>query len=128
MKSIQQAMKIYEICAINAQAGQTVTYREVMNHLGYAPGVPGHAIRYGLELAWIACIHINLPSLTSIVVNEATGEPTESGYSVSDWKKDAQKVFKHKEWPDVDDIDWDYVWENRKKLSNRYGTRGYWGN
>jgi hypothetical protein len=125
MNCIQQAQKIYEICIINAKANATMTYREVLNHLGYGPGVSGQAIRYGLELAWIACINYDLPSVTSIVVNSATGEPS-SGYSVADWKKDAQAVFTQKEWPDVDEIDWDYVWENRKELSNRYGTRGYW--
>ena len=128
MNSIQQAKKIYEICVLNAKAGKTVTYREVLDHLGYAAGVPGHAIRYGLELAWIACSDTKLPVLTSIVVNDATGAPSPSGYSVPDWEKDAQKVFNHKVWPRVDEIDWDYVWENRKKLSNIYGTRGYWGN
>ena len=125
MNCIQQAEKIYEVCVINAKAGTTVTYREVLNRLGYGPGVSGQAIRYGLELTWIACIDCDLPSLTSIVVNSTTGEPS-SGYSVDDWKKDAQKVFKQREWPNADEIDWDFVWENRKELSNKYGTRGYW--
>ncbi len=56
----------------------------------------------------------------------ATGEPTKSGYDVPDWRKDAEKVFAQKEWPKADAIDWDYVWENRKVLSDTYGTRGYW--
>ena len=127
MNSIQQAKKIYEVCVLNARAGETVTYREVLKFLGYDEGVPGHAIRYGLELAWIACSHNNLPVLTSIVVNNATGEPSPSGFSVPDWEKVAQEVFKHKHWPHVDEIDWDYIWENRRRLSNTYGTRGYWG-
>jgi len=128
MNSIQQAKKIYEICALRAKAGKTITYREVLNHLGYDVSVPGHAIRYGLELAWIACSDENLPILTSIVVNEATGQPSPTGFSVPDWKKHAQKVFNHKVWPAVEEIDWDYIWENRKQLSNKYGTRGYWSN
>lgn len=125
MDCVQQAKMIYEVCAGKAKAGKTVTYRDVLDYLGYKPGVPGHAIRYGLELAWIACAHAKLPILTSIVVNYWTGEPSE-GYSVPDWEKDAQKVFNHTEWPSVDKIDWDYVWENRKELSRTYGTRGYW--
>ena len=128
MHCTQQAKRIYEVCVLNAKTRRTITYREVLDHLGYEAGVPGHAIRYGLELAWIACAHKKLPILTSIVVNSATGEPSESGYPVPDWQKDAQKVFNHKEWPRVDEIDWDYIWENRKELSNTYKTRGYWSN
>jgi|GEM_PF-1816011 len=43
MNSIQQAKKIHEVCVFNAKAGKTATYREVLKHLGYATGVPGHA-------------------------------------------------------------------------------------
>lgn len=127
MNSIKQAQKIYEVCVLNAKIGKTVTYKKVLDYLGYDLGVPGHAIRYGLELAWIACSHSKLPILTSIVVADATGKPSPSGYSVHDWEKDAQKVFAHKEWPEVDEIDWNYIWENRKELSNTHGTQGYWG-
>ena len=127
MNSIEQAKKIYSVCVLNAKASKTVTYREVLDHLGYNEGTPGHAIRYGLELAWIACAYKKLPIITSIVVNNASGEPSPTGYSVPDWEKDAQKVFSQKEWPGVDEIDWEYVWLNRKYLSNTYGTRGYWG-
>lgn len=126
MDCIQQAKKIYEICVTNAKYGKTLSYQDVLQYLGYKKGVPGHAIRYGLELAWIACAHTRLPILTSIVVNQATGEPSEDGYSAPNWEKDAQEVFNHKQWPHVDDIDWDYVWRNRKDLSNTHGTRGYW--
>lgn len=127
MDSIEQAKKIYEVCVQNAKAGETVTYREVLKYLGYDKGVPGHAIRYGLELAWIGCSHYKLPILTSIVVNDSTGEPSPTGFSVSDWREYAQKVFEHKDWPPVNEIDWDYIWKNRRELSNNYGTRGYWG-
>ena len=126
MDCTQQAKKIYEVCVVNARRGKTLTYREVLDYLGYKKNVQGHSIRYGLELAWIACAHTNLPILTSIVVNHATGEPSADGYPVADWESDAQKVFNHQEWPHVDDIDWIYVWENRKELSNIHGTRGYW--
>ncbi|MCK4347587.1 MAG: hypothetical protein KAW47_03130 [Thermoplasmatales archaeon] len=126
MDSIQQAEKIYEVCVLNAKAGKTVTYREVLKYLGYDEGIPGHAIRYGLELAWIGCAHNKLPILTSIVVNDATGEPSPSGFSVPNWEEYAQKVFEYKDWPHVDKIDWDYIWKNRVELSDTYGTRGYW--
>jgi hypothetical protein len=49
MNCIEQAMKIYEICAPKAKAGETLNYREVLDYLGYKPRVRGHAIRYGLE-------------------------------------------------------------------------------
>jgi hypothetical protein len=127
MDCMQQAKKIYEVCVLNAKSGKTVTYHEVLRYLGYDEGVPGHAIRYGLELAWIGCAHYKLPILTSIVVYDSTGEPSPSGFSVSDWKQYAKEVFAHKDWPCVDEIDWDYIWENRRELSNTYRTRGYWG-
>jgi len=126
MNSIEQAKRIYVVCAHNAKAGKTVTYREVLEYLGYVKGVPGHAIRYGLELTWIACSHHELPILTSIVVNNGTGEPSQAGFSVPDWRECAQKVFELKAWPLVDEIDWDYIWKNRRDLSNNYDTRGYW--
>ncbi len=126
MDCTQQAIKIYEVCVKNAKLGKKLTYRDVLDYMGYGKRVQGHSIRYGLELAWIACAYSKLPILTSIVVNQGTGEPSASGYSVADWEKDAQKVFKQKEWPLVDNIDWDYVYNHRAELSNKYGTRGYW--
>lgn len=126
MDCTQQAQKIYEVCVINAKRGKTLSYREVLDYLGYGKRVQGHSIRYGLELAWIACTYSKLPILTSIVITQATGEPNSVGYSVANWEEDAQKVFNHKEWPHVDDIDWDYVYKNRAELSNIHETRGYW--
>jgi hypothetical protein len=126
MDCTQQAINIYEICVKNAKLGNTLTYRDVLDYLGYGKRVQGHSIRYGLELAWIACAYSKLPILTSIVVNQGTGAPNANGYAVADWEKDAQKVFSQKEWPHVDDIDWDYVYKHRMELSNIHGTRGYW--
>lgn len=126
MDCTQQAIKIYEVCVKNAKLGKKLTYRDVLDYLGYGKRVQGHSIRYGLELAWIACANSKLPILTSIIVNQGTGKPSASGYSVADWEIDAQKVFKQKEWPRVDDINWDYVYKNRAELSNIHGTRGYW--
>jgi hypothetical protein len=122
----ERAKKIYEICVTNAKAGKILTYREVLNFLGYRPIVPGHAIKFALELTWIACAYSNLPILTSIIVNKATRKPS-GGYSrPEEWQNDVQKVFNHQEWPTVDDINWDYVWENRRELSTTHRTRGYW--
>ncbi len=126
MHSIQQAKKIYEVCMLNAKAGKKVTYREVLNSLGYSSGVRGYAIKYGLELVWIACAISSLPILTSIVINKDSREPTAKGFQIPDWKEEAQKAFSNKHWPNVDEIDWEYIWQNRKQLSNRYATRGYW--
>lgn len=122
----QQARKIYERCVLSAKEGRTLSYRDVLDHLGYDRRVQGHSIRYGLELVWIACAHSKLPILTSIVVAKATGAPNSAGYSVADWEKDADEVFGQDEWPGVDEIDWDYVWAHRVELSNAHGTRGYW--
>lgn len=128
MNCIEQAKKIYEICVVNAKAGKLLTYREVLDYLGYKARVQGHAIRYGLELTWIACLDSNLPKLTSIVVNQTTGRPTESGYPLATWEDDTQIVFNRQQWPPIDDINWDYVYANRIELSNTHGTRGYWTN
>lgn len=127
MKAIDQAKRIYRICVERANAKRTVTYGEILNLLGYKNGVPGHAIRYGLELVLIACGDRGLPALTCIVVNDATGKPAEGGHPKATWEKDVQATFNQKEWPDMDDTDWSHVWKNRKMLSSRYGTLGYFG-
>jgi hypothetical protein len=132
----EQAKKIYELCVTRANTTQNIfTYGEILNALGYKKGVSGQAIRYGLELVLIACVDSGLPILTSIVVNQSTGSPsppTPTGEypdnSHNSWEKEAQKVFSHVEWPDVDEIDWEYVWENRHNLSDKHGIRGYWSN
>ena len=123
----EQARKIYEFCSSKAHIiDNTLTYGEVLKALGYQKGVSGQAIRYGLELVLIACADSGLPILTSIVVNQSTGSPSAGEYPDNSWEKEAQKVFSHKEWPDVDEIDWQYIWENRKRLSDKHGTPGYW--
>lgn len=128
MESIEQAKKIYEMGVVSAKAGKTLTYREVLNSLGYDAGVNGHAIRYGLELTWIACAHYNLPILTSIIVNKTTGKPSEGGYPLANWGNDTRKVFAYKSWLSVNSINWDYVWANRVILSDTHGTGDYWTN
>ena len=125
----KQAKIIYELCVAKANTTKnTLTYGEVLNALGYKKGVSGQAIRYGLELVLIACADSGLPILKSIVVNQSTGSPSAGKYPDNSWEKEAQRVFSHVEWPDVDEIDWEYVWENRQKLSDKHGTRGYWSN
>ena len=125
MKAIEQAKKIYKTCVPAAKEGKVISYREILDKLGYGPKVSGQAIRYGLELAWIACADKKLPSLTAIIVNQSSGEPS-GGYSVDDWREDAEAVFACTNWPSADSIDWDYIWQNRVMLSDKYGTRGYW--
>jgi len=127
MKSSAQAKKIYELCVNSAKSGETLTYGEVLQSLGYRKGVSGNAIRYGLELVLIACADRALPMLTAIVVNQANEEPTPAGYAGSSWAKDRDKVFNHKKWPDVTTFAWRAVWDDRKELSKKYGTEGYWG-
>ena len=125
MTAIEQAERMYSICVEAAKEGITISYREVLDKLGYGPRAGGHAIRYGLELAWMACAHEGLPSLTALVVNQSTGAPSE-GYAVADWQKDKQDVFAVRRWPVADSIDWPFIWKNRVELSEKYGTRGYW--
>ena len=125
----EQAKKVYEVCVIRANSiKSTMAYGEVLDALGYNKGVSGQAIRYGLELVLIACAMSGLPILTSIVVNKSSGSPSAGQYPEKSWKNEAQKVFNHDHWPDVDEINWEYAWMNRKKLSDKYGTPGYWDN
>ena len=126
MKSIEQAIGIYELCVEAAEKQETLSYKDVLNHLGYEPGVPGHAIRYGLELVWLACADAGLPLLTSIIVSQSTGEPNPDGFTVKDWREDAKRVFEHESWPTPNEIPWEYVWKSRRELSERYETSGYW--
>ncbi len=125
MKSIEQAKKIYDLCVTTAKSSKTLTYKDVLNSLGYKSSVTGNAIRYGLALTWIACADTKLPKLTSIVVQKATGKPSK-GYPIESWEKDAQMVFDHQRWPSFDEIDWDYIWDNRINLSKKYNIPNYW--
>lgn len=126
MNCREQAVKIYETCVAYAKTGRTLTYRELLDSLGYKEAASGNVVRYGLELAWIACMHSNLPPVTSIVVNQASGKPS-AGYPLEDWDRDKKAVFDEGViWPSAVGIDWEYVWEERKELSRKYGTRGYW--
>jgi len=79
MKSIEQAKKIYQFCIDSATKGKTTSYSDIINSLGYDSNIPGHVIRYGLQLAWVACAETSLPIVTSIVVNQATGAPFAEG-------------------------------------------------
>jgi hypothetical protein len=134
MNCREQARRIYELCVTRAKTSKdTFTYGEILNALGYEKGVSGNAIRYGLELVLIACLDSGLPILTSIVVNQSTGSPSpptptgENPVTSNDsWEKQIQKVFSHGEYPHVDKIDWDYVWENRHTLSDKHGLHSYW--
>ena len=129
MDCIEQARLIYNLCVTKVCSSRsTMTYGEVLNALGYKKNVSGQAIRYGLELVLIACANLGLPKLTSIVVNKSSGSPSAGEYLENSWEKEAKNVFRNGEWPDVDKIDWEYVWKNRKELSNKYGTRDYWNN
>ncbi len=129
MNSKEQAKRIYKLCVASSRVGNTLEYGEVIDALGYQQGVSGQAIRYGLELVLITCANMGLPLLTSIVVNQSTGEPSDGGHpnEAGPWDLEVQRVFNHQEWPDVDEIDWEYIWDNRKRLSTRHGTPGYWG-
>lgn len=126
MKSIEQAKEIYAFCIQAAQNNNMLTYRDVLNHLCYGSKVGGRAIRYGLELAWMACAINDLPSVTAIVVNKATKAPSK-GYTVKDWQKEAKRVFEERNWLKPSEIDWDHIWNDREHLSEIYGTTGYWG-
>jgi hypothetical protein len=83
----------------------------------------------------IACLDLELPILTAIVVNQINGSPTPPSPTGEDadatnntWDMQAQRVFDHVGWPDVNEIDWEYIWRNpRHNISNRHGIRGYWG-
>ena len=121
MNSKEQAKRIYVLCVASAKAKETLTYGAVLNSLGYRNGVPGHAIRYGLELVLLACAVKGLPKLTSIVVNQSTGKPSPVVLPID------SNVFDQKEWPPVYNIDWDDIWDNRKQLSNKHSTPGYFG-
>ena len=123
----EQASAIYKLCVASAKKKQTLRYGEVLDALGYPKNVPGHVIRYGLELLLIACAHLGLPILASLVVNASTGSPSPPPPGKS-WDDEINKSFAHDNWPPVDEIDWDHFWRHRRELSAKYGTPGYWNN
>jgi len=112
MHSIEQAQNIYNLCVGAAKMAKTLTYREVLDHLGYKPRATGKVIRSGLKLAGKACADKKLPKLTCIIVTKASSRPSKE-YPTELWEKDVQSVFGHKNWPSIDEIDWQYIWDNR---------------
>lgn len=44
------------------------------------------------------------------------------------WLGDIQEVFNFVGWPKADEIDWNYVWGNRNRLSDIHGTKASWEN
>ncbi|MGO9620858.1 MAG: 23S rRNA (adenine(2030)-N(6))-methyltransferase RlmJ [Desulfobaccales bacterium] len=124
----EQAKKIYVICIAKAKDRKALTYKEVLCSLGYKPNAKGNAIQYGLKIIQIACRNMDLLDVTSIIVTKKTGQPAGGGHSPEKLKNDQLSVFEHQKWPSVDEIDWDYVWENRNELSKKYGTKDCWIN
>jgi len=123
----EQARRAYTFCLTSLDAArETVTYQQVTTGLGYPKGVSGNAIRYGLELLWIACATYGMPNLACIVVDKSTGKPAEGAYPESELDDEMDKVLAYDNWLDVNEMDWDFVWSNRKVLSDRHGTPGYW--
>jgi hypothetical protein len=117
MKIIDHAKTIYTICVEYALRGSSVTYREILDRLGCSHGVGG------LDLIMLACAHSHLPNLASIVVNRITDCQSTGGGSPFDlMTEDIQAVFENKNWPDIEEIDWTIIWENRSELSDLAGT------
>ena len=127
MKSLEQAPLIYELCV---QATAPLTYRQVLDHLGYGPSARGHVIRYGLELVRLACEMRGLPVLTAIVVQQSSGRPSDGGLpeDASDWELEKTRVLACRIWPPASEINWQFVWDNRRCLSDKYGMKDYWTN
>ena len=92
MNSKAQAQRIYEFCV---PADTPVTYRDVLEHLGYKAQVTGQAIRFGLELVRIACAQRELPVLTAIFVNKSTGKLSDGALpsNASAWEVQRNEVF-----------------------------------
>ncbi len=116
MKVIDHAKIIYSICVEYALRGSLVAYREILDRLECSHGVGG------LDLVMLACAHSHLPNLAAIVVNKIIDQSTVGGSPFDLMTEDMQAVFENKNWPDIEEIDWTVIWENRSELSDLAGT------
>jgi len=130
MNSRAQVEEIYKLCLseVSNNNANTLTYGEVLEKLGYEKKTSGNAIRHALELLLIACGYHNLPRLSYLIVNKSSGRPTNNAYQHEKWDEELEKIKTFQTWPQVEEIDWEHIWNNRVSLSAQYGVPGYWGN
>lgn len=74
MNCEEQAKRLYVIFVESASNGSLISYDEVLTLLGYGSKVSRLSIKDGLQLVWLTCVHTVLPPLTTIIVNEVTGD------------------------------------------------------
>jgi len=128
MDCIEQAKRLYVISVESAKRHSLLTYEESLTILGYGAGVHEDALTDGLKLLLIACLTSGLPPLTSILVSKDERSSSVTIDPIDQWSSDIQGIFNYTTWPEVEEIDWNYVWDNRKQLSDIHGTRGYLNN
>ena len=119
MDCLEQAKRLYVICVENASIGSLVTYRDALSSLGYGSKVSEGALSDGLKLLWLTCIHSGIPSPAPIIVSNISDEAVNERRA-----SEIQKVFDYVAWPEVEEIDWDYVWENRAELYEQHSFGG----
>jgi len=84
-----RAVQIYIILMGYATRAETLTYKDLAGHIGY-DGAGVFAQTLDMIQNW--CQHHQLPLLTAIVVNSATGEPGD-GLLAEDFSEEQNKVF-----------------------------------
>ena len=94
MTKYQRALQIWALLVCAARERKTYTYGEVAGILGWkGAGVMAQF----LDPVMRYCEHHDLPPLTTLVVNQATGLPGEGLSTVGDVNADREKVFGY-EW------------------------------
>ena len=87
-----RALQIWQILIGLAHNRQTITYKRLSELLHY--GGAGTLAQL-LDPIMMYCKKSNLPPLTILVVNEATGMPGEGLSTIQDLNADREKVFRH---------------------------------
>ena len=87
-----RALQIWQILIGLAHNRQTITYKQLSKLLRFEGAGVFSPL---LEPIMMYCKKNNLPPLTILVVNEATGMPGEGLATIRDLNEDREKVFRH---------------------------------
>ncbi len=90
MTWVQRALQLWPLLVSGAKHRQTFTYEFVSKLVGVAP----EGLAYPLGILMRYCRHKELPPITVLVVNSATGQPGE-GLPLKDLNRDRERVFNY---------------------------------
>ena len=121
MDDTQRALQLWSLLALAARMQTILTYGEVAD-------LTGLANEHGRQLGYVAfyCMKHDLPLLSSLDVNQETGNPSAAFYRDTDIAAEHRRCFAY-DWrkkgvlPTVEQLQ--DAWDNRVKIEEDYKAR-----